>query len=534
MRYAYNIFLILIIVCIGILPALADDIEWVDPQEKTLRLAESFFREGFLIEASDFYDNTALITVYDTDRRILTRNITRIDDYIVINDKLNITVKNLREISGNLSVGRGLNVTVDQWVKIQTRIAGRPAPKVSIIPYGKQINNKTIVSRVFLPGSEIFINFSIKNEGKAVLKNLTLKINSTLPLLQGEKLDYELLNLGAGNESETITVRFIAPFIKERSSFNISAEAKGNDVFGKAHRAADSTYIEVGPRIGIAFRKYVSEKVYMGDIAVVSISIENNGSQKIDNMSLTETLPAGLEPLDANLSWNFTLGPYEQKSIYYKIKPQKPGIYIFTPGSSRIEYQGRLEYCEKPAKLIVSGPYVVLIKSANIYDPVKGEDITITLEAKNIGDATAIIKLNDSVPADYTLSDVRLEKYKTILNTTVLHPGSSASFSYILKTNATGSFILPPVKATVLDQFLYQDERYAQRVSSNELAINVSEPIKLEIPTIKITPPKRTPETIEKPIAAPTPKPSAGFQGYIVLIFILLAMWAIRKQNSKR
>jgi len=31
-----------------------------------MRMTESFTREGYVIEASDFYDYTALITVYDT------------------------------------------------------------------------------------------------------------------------------------------------------------------------------------------------------------------------------------------------------------------------------------------------------------------------------------------------------------------------------------------------------------------------------------------------------------------------------------
>ncbi len=528
MRYIYKILLLLIIIYTGIFPVFADEIEWVDPQEKTLRLKESFVRESYLIEASDFYDNTALITVYDTDYGLLTRNITRINDSLVINDALNITVVDLQERLGNISASRGLNVVVDQWVKLRTRTAGRPAPKVSIIPHEKQVNNKTTVSRIFIPGSEIFINFSIKNEGKAVLKNLTLEINSTLPLFSGEKLNYELPNLMAGNESDIITVRFIAPLIKEREAFTISAEVKGNDVFGKAYKAGDSAYIEVIPLIGIPIidlRKYISEKVYMGDVAVVSISIKNNGSQIIDNVSLIESIPAGLVPLDI-LTWNFTLGAYEQKSISYKVKPTKPGTYFFLPGSSLIEYQGRIDYNKKLNKLIVNGPFVVLMKSANISDPVKGQNINIRVEAKNIGDATAIVKLSDDVPADYSLSNVEEEYFTMVLNTKVLRPGSSVSFSYVLNTTTAGSYVLPPAKATVLDQFLYEDERYTQRSVSNEPVINVSEPASLKPPLeINITP---------KPtVAVPTstvliPKPSAGFEGYNIMLIIII--WVIKKR----
>ncbi len=535
MKHIYKILIIIIIIYTGIYPVFAYVVEWTDPQEKTLRLTESFTREGMVIEASDFYENSALITVYDANKNLITRNITRINDSFDVDDILNITVIDLREATGNISASHGLNAIVDQWVKLQTRVAGKPVPMISIVPLEKQFNNRTIVSRTFTPGSEISINFSIRNEGKAVLKGLTLVINSTLPLLSGEKLNYELPELNAGNESDVITVRFKAPFAEDRKLFNISAEAKGNDVLGRDYIAVDSTYIEVRPQFDkrIDVRKYVSEKVYMGDVAVVSITIKNNLSQIIDNVSLTDSLPEGLEPVDTNLSWNFSLGAYEQKTISYQLKPQKPGTYIFQPGSSLIEYQGTLGYNAKPAKLIVSGAYVDLMKSTNNDAPVRGENISITVTAKNTGDSTAIVKLNDSVPEGYSLEN---KSYRTVLNTMVLHPGDSASVSYMLNTTAAGSFVLPPSKATVLDQYLYQDERYTQKASSNDLVIYVSEPLKL-LSSAKITPVGKTtitPGITQTPatqIPAQAQKTSAGFEGYI-LIMLVIAICAIK--NFKR
>jgi len=47
-----------------------------------------------------------------------------------INDRLNISIKNLKEKRGNISASLGMNVVVDQWVRIETRVAGRPLPRV--------------------------------------------------------------------------------------------------------------------------------------------------------------------------------------------------------------------------------------------------------------------------------------------------------------------------------------------------------------------------------------------------------------------
>ncbi len=536
MRCICKLLIIFIIIYIGIFPVLADETEWIDPQEKTLRLAESFTREDFLIEASDFYDNSALITVYDTGHRVITKNITRENDSMEIKGRLNITVIDLQERTGNISSSRGLNVVVDQWVRIRTRVPGVPAPKVAIFPYRKIINNKTIFNRIFVPNSEILINFSLKNEGKAVLKTPVFRISSDLPPFAGERLNYDLPEIEAGNESEVITVRFRAPVVTEgRKSFTIAAEVSGFDVFGKKYRVIDSTYIIVRPQVEkiIDLRKYVSEKVYIGDIAVVSVSIKNNGSRSIRNMILTESLPSTLEPLDASLLWNITLEPYELKTISYKIRPTRPGIYYLPPGSSIIEYGDEVEYNQKSAKLIVNGPYVILMKSANVDDPIKGKNTTITVEAKNIGDATAVVKLSDDVPFDYSLSEGSREN-KTISNTLILRPGMSSSYSYVLNTTSRGSYVLPQANAVVLDQFLYQDERYTQKARSNDLVINVREPSAVQYQEPAITPEARqTVAGTETPPEATTPKPAPGFEGYVIII-IFIIMLMTKKGSLKR
>jgi hypothetical protein len=538
MRVICKILILLVILYSCIVPVLADETEWVDPQEKTLRLKETVTRDGFIIEASDFYDNSSLITVYDAKHNIITKNITRINDYIPVNDRLNITVINLQEVSGNISAVHGLNVVVDQWVRIQTRVKGIPYPKLSITPKSIELNKKIIIRRTFIPGSEIPINFSVRNEGKGKLKNIILKINTSLPAIYGDKLSYEILELGPGNESETFTVRFQAPSKEELKVFLIAAEARGFDVFGKVYNATDSIRIEVNPLIGkkIDLKKYVSEKIYMGDNGVVTLSVKNNLSQKIDNITLIDSLPAGLEPLDANLTWNLSLGPNELKTFSYKIKPQKPGTYYFAPGSSVIEYKDELYYNPKLVKMIVNGPYVELLKTVSPDDPVMGDNITIRLDVKNIGDSNAIVQLKDSVPANNSLSSAG---FREVLNTLVIRPGKSQTFSYVVNTTISGSFVIPPAYAVIRDQFLYEDERYNQKISSNSLMLKIretsimpSQPIKMVSTPKRTATPERT--TVPESTAA---KPAPGFQLNDILILLLsiaLLFNRIYKKRSKK
>lgn len=497
MRY---ILLVMSIISVGLLfafPIMADETEWIDPQENILRLSESFTKDIFIIEATDFYSDSVLITVYRKDGNIsndnnkIDSNIMRFGDSWNVsaqNSTINITIKELREDRGNIAAYEGLNVIVDQWVNVQVRMAGMPLPIVSIVPEEKHIQNRTIINRIFSPRSEMTINFTIKNIGKAKLKESRLKINTTLPLLfPGDKLDQELSTLDAGN-STTVSVRFRAPY--NHGNFSIDAEVTGVDVFGRKYYSKDSTYIIVKPYIEklVELEKYVPEKVYMGDLIYVNLNVRNNGYNNL-SMNIIDGVPPGFDIIDENtsdknmkisggvVSWNFTLEGNREKAILYKIRPQKSGIYSFGYVCADIEGIG-IECSEKPNKIsnnkvIVSGPYVELKKLAENIE----NNTRIKIMAINKGDRTAIVRLVDYVPRNYTLVGVNKSAYKRDFNRIVskpiiLRPQSSSLLDYTLYSTDSGiSYWLPPAEATILDQFLYLEDRYVQRISSNELII---------------------------------------------------------------
>lgn len=469
------------------------DIEWVDPQEKTLSLAEHFARDNFIIEATDFYEDAVLITVYDDtiydtcipfcSKSIVSKTIAKMGDSWNVTDNTNVTrmnieIKDLKTIKGNLSAYEGLNVTVDSRVKIRTILVGRPTPRLSIIPKERKFNNRTFVDRIFDVGSEISINFSIKNEGKATLKGMHLVLNKSdvkdLPFLfREERLDHELPGLRA-NETIIVNIRFRTPSVEKRRNFTISGSVIGKDAFGRDYNVTDSTFIIVKPLVEkiIEVKKHVPVKMYMGDIVYVTLYINNNGWRDINGVSLIEDIQAGFEPLDNmwNLT-NFTLKAHESKLVMYKLRPKKPGIYIFPEKSSIVEWRGDngtdngIEFNTKPNKLIVNGPYVELKKVG----VVKGDNIEIKIYARNLGDMTAIVRLTDLVP-----------KNGGMMPSLVVRPGNTATFLYnINKTNVTdiisdGKVRFPPATAIILDQFLFSNERYTQRAISNDLILNMT------------------------------------------------------------
>lgn len=450
------------------------DKEWVDPQEHTLSFIESFIRDNYIIEASDFYEDSVLITVYNYNNyNIVMQQVARLGDSFNITDnenitKMNIFIKELKVIKGNISANEGLNVIVDQRVKIQTKLIGHPIPLLSLALKERKFNNRTFVDRVFTPGSEISVNFSVKNDGKATLRNVHLKFNkSEIPFLfPEENIDKQLQELKA-NETEIINVRFRAPYVEGvRKNFTISAYVTGDDVFGREYKVTDSTYVIVKPFVEkiIEVKKSVPEKIYMGDIIYVTLNIKNNGFSDIKGVNLIEDIPEEFEPLDDmwNLT-NFTLKKQENKLVLYKLKPKRPGIYTFP--SSIIEWNGEVTYSGKiKQSTIINGPYVELRKIGKV----EGDYINVSIIARNFGDMTAIVRLRELIP-----------KSLPIVKPLVVRPGSSATFSYsINKANiigliSDGKITLPPTRAAILDQYLFTNERYNQVATSNELVLNI-------------------------------------------------------------
>ena len=199
--------------------------------------------------------------------------------------------------------------------------------------------------------------------------------------------------------------------------------------------------------------------------------VKNNGSANISGINLIEDIPGGFESLDDawNLT-NFTLKGNENKLIVYKLKPKKPGIYTFPEKSSIIEWNDNngldsgIEYNKKSSRVIVSGPFVELKKSGFVKDGI----INVRIDAKNIGDRTAVVRFTDFVPGIGNKS-----------RSLIVRSGSLVTYSYTIdKNNVTdivdnGKVTLLPVDGLILDQFLFKNERYIQTARSNDLVLNV-------------------------------------------------------------
>jgi hypothetical protein len=421
------------------------------------------------------------------------------------NSTINILIKDFRDDKGSIGAYLGLNVTVDQWANVYTRVAGKPVPVVSIVPNEKHIENRTIVQRVFTRGSEATINFTIKNVGKAKLKDLKLNINTTLQLLnQEDKSYYELLTLEASN-STTVSVRFRVP--DHYGNFSISAEANGVDFLGRKYYDNDSIYIIVQPSIDkLVLTKNVPEKIYMGDIAYAVLTVKNNDNNNV-SINIIDSIPAGFEITYENrsivteekneemslsntggtvggivgriVSWNITLDGNREKIIIYKMRPKKPGIYQFGAACMNME-EMEMKCSDIPnkvsnGKLIASGPYVEMTK---LIESVEGNNVRIKIRMDNKGDRTAIVRLVDYVPRNYTFTtDMGTNKSdfnRVMFKPVILRSQGSSSVNYMLHRNNVDNvtnYLLPPAEAKVSDQFLYFEDRYVQKIVSNELTV---------------------------------------------------------------
>jgi hypothetical protein len=106
-----------------------------------------------------------------------------------------------------------------------------------------------------------------------------------------------------------------------------------------------------------------------------------------------------------------------------------------------------------------------------------------------------------------------------------------------------GNFSLPQVKAKVTDQLLYEDDRYTQRIVSNNLSVEVSDAPKSVLTKINITAstlryaktgntPNETPNPLVKGVPVgdiDSSRSIGGFQSYmlfgvIIILVVILKM----------
>ncbi|MFZ3383199.1 MAG: hypothetical protein WA144_04665 [Candidatus Methanoperedens sp.] len=364
------------------------------------------------------------------------------------------------------------------WSTLKLSQRGKPELEITI---------ETDDEYLSTPNTEIIANIIMKNTGTAAINNVDLEVGSELLLVRGNlKYHYETLMKG---DEITETVSFSTPLVANLKKFKIFVNSSGLDVKNNLYQATQLKTILIAPQPQQApsLIKNTNPKAYLKDVIMVSIYFKNNADYELKNVSIVDSVPKGFKQLSNNtLRWVVNVGPNKEWYFRYLLKPTEAGDVLFP--STKAEFNNKNEIymiqSNRP-ETVIYGARIELSKQADKLQINPGDEVTVTVIAKNSGSTPTMISIKDELPSDTTLINgtTTLEEY--------LEAGKESSFSYTLSSNSGEPVKLPPAKA---EFFELGSTGTKLTKMSKELLLSISPPSTPE-PT-----PEPIPEGFEIPV----------------------------------
>ncbi|VVB87384.1 Uncharacterised protein [uncultured archaeon] len=408
-------------------------------------------------------------------------------DYIIVPDgELKVTVKTLPSQEGTEWVYE----TYAPWAEIEMSPRGTPALVVSVdTDSNEYISNEN---------TEITATVTISNTGSADLMNANLNILTSLPLKRGD-VSYYIEKLPKG-ESITNSITFATPIITELQNSDILANITGRDAKAISYTAQSSKTITIAPEPEQipTIKKYVNAKIYLDELAMVSLTFNNNANYELKNVTITDSLPNGFRLLSNNsLHWEVNIPARGQWESRYLIKPLEANKDGAVLPAANADFRTRKEYYSIQSNqpiLTVYGPKVSLTKQTGVSEFRHGDTVTVTVVAENVGSTPTKVSVRDTLPPEGTLISgvTSLDDF--------LEANKAASFSYSIRINSEKPVKLPAATA----------EYYELSAKSGKLTAVSGEP------ELTIKPPEsekpqsseETPSAVEITETPPTPVPT--------------------------
>ncbi|MFQ6051587.1 MAG: thioredoxin domain-containing protein [Candidatus Hydrothermarchaeota archaeon] len=231
---------------------------------------------------------------------------------------------------------------------------------------------------------------------------------------------------------------------------------------------------------------------------IVYLEVENNGKRKIENIEIKDKIPNGLDVLineslprikrEGNeIIFNLDLYPRNRVELFYKMRTYSPGNILLDATTALYKIDGEvIEVKSNKASISIESiksevknesyekiedefetkrkeAIIVISKSLNKDTVKEGEEVIVTLEIKNIGnDDAKDIRIIDSV-----CEDVKVVSGETIINLPFLRVGQKETFSYVIKSDKSKKYTIPPAN------IIFFDENGLHTQESNEVDLNV-------------------------------------------------------------
>ncbi len=329
------------------------------------------------------------------------------------------------------------------WATVSIQTRAKPELDVRIMT--DKITYTTIDDRF------IEARVLITNSGEASARNVDVKFSADeLKLNSGQPHQY--ISRIDKNSVESFLVILAIPVLTEENTYNLSVDARGQDVKGLEYKAGGSssiTVVTVSPKKQDYFTlsKALRDRIYLDNNETVTITAENGGINDISDISIKDSMNENFE-LESNtsLEWNIPLlKPGQEWRKTYSMKPLKADLDGFSiPEATAIFTVNKKSYkaSSDTTSVVVNGPVIVLHKTVDKNPAAIGEDVTVSVSINNIGNIRTKAEVKDSLP-----DGVSLVSGQTSLAPTFLELNELQGFSYIIRRDTEGEIQLPAAEA---------------------------------------------------------------------------------------
>lgn len=403
------------------------------------------------------------------------------ESYITPDNELKVTVKDMPSKDSP----EWLFESYEPWAIIELNPRGKPELTVSVETDKNEYTSSS--------ATEIVTVVTLKNTGTADAFNVDMNIKTNLPIKKGIlKFHYDSVKIGSASE----TITFSSPNIAETKSYEIVANVTGYDVKELPYTTESQNTISVlTEQASLSIKKSANERVYLKDLAVVSLSVKNNANYDLKNVSFTDYVPNGFKLTNNNsLHWVIDLPAMGEWNFHYLIKPQVPDKDGIVLPSAIAEFTQKNEFYavkSNEVAVVVYGPSIVLNKMADVSEINPNDIVTVTVVARNNGSTPTRATIRDALPGEATIvsGNTSTDAY--------LEANNEVSFSYTIKINSEQPVKLPKATAEY-----YELGNKGAKISteSQELEIKIKSPVTEQAPAPEITAPQ--------PVQTPTPVPT--------------------------
>ncbi len=409
------------------------------------------------------------------------------ESFVVPDGELRITATGLPPKDSSV----WLFESYDPWATVDLSPRGTPKLEIQVETDKTEYLSAT--------STEINAIVTLKNTGTASASNVDVTLKTDLPIKRGE-LNYHYDKIEKGT-SNSMAVTFSTPLLQEMNNYDMLANVTGFDVKDIFYTGESSKTISITPEplVSLSIHKTTNDKIYLKDLAIVSLSVKNNGKDDLKNVSITDSLPDEFKLTNNNsLHWVVDLPVGGDWDFHYLIKPVESNSEGITlpAASAGFNYRNKnyLIQSNSPS-IVVYGPKITLTKQADVTQITPGDSVTITTVAENKGSTPTKIFIQDDLPKEATIirGNTTLEDY--------LEANKAVSFSYTIKINSDTPVTLPSATA---EYYELGNMGNKLKIASQAIEIGIKPPE--VIPTEEAPAPEiATPEPTE---VTPEPTPT--------------------------